>query len=88
MQDQSEPSDDLLSVDEAIDLLRRFGWKVSDLAFHVAGRGMVWIVAGSHGAERLQAEGASMGEAWRQAVEMAAARGKLTGHPESSPGTG
>jgi hypothetical protein len=86
MQDQSEPSDDLLSVDEAIDLLRRFGWKVSDLAFHVAGRGMVWIVAGSHGAERLQVEGASMGEAWRKAVQQAQACGMLEGDPRPSGG--
>jgi hypothetical protein len=61
--------------------------KVSDLAYHVAGRGLVWIVAGSHGKDRLQADGASMGEAWRQAVAMAAACGELAGRPKSSGGS-
>jgi hypothetical protein len=88
MHGQGRAPDDLLSADEAKGLLLGSGWNVSEVVYHAMGRGLVWIVAGSHGEDRLQAEGSSMGEAWRRAVEMAAACGKPTGCPESSPGPG
>ena len=66
----------------AHDRLHAGGWSVGDTAFHdVAGGGLVHVVIGSNGENMIRAEGATCREAWRRALDQAAAVGMLPGRP-------
>jgi hypothetical protein len=50
------------------------GWTVGDVAVH-GESGLVWVVTGTNGENRIEARGASQDEAWRHAVLQAEAMG-------------
>jgi hypothetical protein len=69
----------------APDRLHAGGWSVGDTEFHdVENGGQVWVVTGSNGENMIRAEGAMGAEAWRRALDQAAAVGMLPGHPRPS----
>ena len=60
--------------DAAFSRLHVAGWTVGDVAVH-GESGLVWIVSGSNGENRIEARGATQDEAWRNAVLQAEAVG-------------
>ena len=62
-------------VVDLLDQLRRAGWSSGDVAFHDGVGGLVWLVSGRNGANRLVTRRATCAEAWRRAVEQAKAVG-------------
>jgi hypothetical protein len=65
-----------MEVVELIDGLRRSGWSIGHTAF-AGPAGLIWIVSGINGENRIVAEGATEVEAWRAACEQARACGML-----------
>ncbi len=43
--------------------------------------GLVWVVTGTNGENRIQAEGATCSEAWRRALDQVEVVGMLPGWP-------
>jgi hypothetical protein len=64
-------------TEESIARLHRSGWSTGETAFYVEGGGVVWVVDGSNGENRIRAEGATQREVWWRAVEQAAECGML-----------
>ena len=60
--------------DESFARLHAAGWTVGDVAVH-GETGLVWVVSGANGENRIEARGASQDEAWRNAVLQAEAVG-------------
>ena len=76
---QDDQGDDIADV---LDQLHAGGWNVGDTAFHdVKDGGQVWVVTGSNGENMIRAESATCAEAWRRALDRAAAGGMLPGWP-------
>ena len=56
----SKRDDQCDDLADAIDRLRAVGWSVGDTAFHDVERGgLVWVVTGSNGENRIRAKGAT-----------------------------
>jgi hypothetical protein len=71
----------------ALDQLHVGGWSVGDTAFHDVDRGgIIHVVIGSNGENRIRAEGATCREAWRRALDQAAEVGMLPGRPRPARG--
>jgi hypothetical protein len=60
--------------DESFARLHCAGWTVGEVAAHGPG-GVVWIVTGSNGENRIEARGRSQAEAWHLALQQAEAVG-------------
>jgi hypothetical protein len=56
------------------------------VALRGAGGGLVWIVLGRRGSDLLMVSGATCREAWRRALDQAAAVGMLPGRPRPARG--
>jgi hypothetical protein len=56
--------------DSSFARLHAAGWTVGDVAVH-GKSGLVWIVSGRNGENRIEARGATQDEAWRNAVMQA-----------------
>jgi hypothetical protein len=70
----SKRDDQCDDLADAIDRLRAVGWSVGDTAFHDVERGgLVWVVTGSNGENRIRAKGATCAETWRRVLDQAAA---------------
>jgi hypothetical protein len=69
-------TNDFPSSVDALVLLHRSCWMIGNTAFQV-GDVLLWLVTGSNGENRIQAEGAPHAEVWYRAVEQAAAVGML-----------
>jgi hypothetical protein len=54
-------------IADALDQFHAGGWNVGDTAFYVEGGGLVHVVIGTNGENRIRAEGAACREAWRRA---------------------
>ena len=68
---QDDQGDEITDV---LDQLHADGWNVGDTAFFdVEDGGPVWVVAGTNGENMIRAEGATCAEAWRRALDLAAA---------------
>ncbi len=81
---QNDQGDEIAA---ALDRLHAGGWSVGDTAFFdVEDCGPVWVVTGSNGETIIRAEGATRPEAWRRALDQAAAVGMLPGRPRPARG--
>ncbi|MDE2104703.1 MAG: hypothetical protein KGL39_46130 [Patescibacteria group bacterium] len=67
-----------MEVPELIRALNRAGWSIGHTAFAVLS-GLVWLVSGTNGENRIAAEGATELEAWQAACEQARMMGMLKG---------
>jgi hypothetical protein len=61
------------SCDESLDQLLRSGWSVGEVC---AWR--TWLVSGTNGENRIEAEGRTQSEAWYRACQQAESLGMLT----------
>jgi hypothetical protein len=61
---------------DSIDRLHRSGWSVGETAWTTES-GVVWVVDGRNGENRIQAESTSQREAWRLAITQAREVGML-----------
>jgi hypothetical protein len=62
---------------DCLKALRRAGWSLGDTAFRFPAGGLVWLVSGVNGKNRIRAEGSTCAAAWRAAVEQAKAVGMI-----------
>jgi hypothetical protein len=60
--------------DDSFARLHAAGWTVGDVAVH-GESGLVWLMPGTNGENRIEARGASQDEAWHNAVLQAEAVG-------------
>jgi hypothetical protein len=60
--------------DDSFAHLHAAAWTVGDVAVH-GKSGLVWLVTGANGENRIEARGATQDEAWRNAVLQAEAVG-------------
>jgi hypothetical protein len=72
------------SSDDSHGQLHRSGWTIGDTALHGA-TGLVWVVTGTNGENRIRAEGATRAEAWYRACWEARAVGMFDRGPGSAP---
>jgi len=75
-----ELNSDYASSDNSFAILHQSGWTIGDTAFR-DGSGVVWLVTGLNGENRIRAESATQDEAWHRAVEQTAAVGMLCRGP-------
>jgi hypothetical protein len=59
---------------------------VGDTAYHAEHGGLVWLVSGVNGENRLEGRGTTAAEAWRSAQEQARLLGMLGGVRSSHDG--
>jgi hypothetical protein len=64
-------------IAEAVRRFHRSGWSVGDTEFAAEGGGLVWVVSGVNGENRVEGRGATASEAWRSALEQARLMGML-----------
>jgi hypothetical protein len=69
------------SFEESGARLLRSGWRLSHRGRPLIGGGLVYVVDGRNGENRIHATGPTLFEAWHRAVEQAAACGMLRGWP-------
>jgi hypothetical protein len=75
--------DDPSAIAEMMARLKRSGWSIGDIAFP-ATSGLVYVVSGSNGENKIHATGRTCAEAWGRAVEQAAEAGMLADWPRPS----
>jgi hypothetical protein len=76
---RGDQSDD---ITDALDRLHAGGGSIGDTAFHDIEHGrVVWVISGTNGENMIRAEDATCSEAWRRALDQAAAVGMLPGRP-------
>jgi hypothetical protein len=80
---QDDQGDDIAA---ALDRLHAGGCSIGDTAFFVEVGGLVHVVTGTNGENMIRAEGATCAEAWRRALDRAAAVGILPGRPRPAMG--
>ncbi len=69
-------------IADALERLHAAGWSIGDTAFFDVERGgIVHVVIGSNGENQIRAEGKTVAEAWRRALDQAGAVGMLPGGP-------
>jgi hypothetical protein len=68
-----EPAEDRGDVVALVEPLQQAGWSIGDVALRGEGGGLVWIVLGRRGSDLLMVSGATRLEAWRRALDQAAA---------------
>ena len=78
---ESSPAEDRGAVVAIVEQLQQAGWSIGDVALRGEGGGLVWIVLGRRGSDLLMVSGATCREAWRRALDQAAAVGMLPGRP-------
>src|SRR4051812_23824381 len=66
---------------EMYDRFRRSGWCTGETAWYIAGGGIVFLVDGCNGENRVHAESATQREAWWRAIEQTASVGMLADWP-------
>jgi hypothetical protein len=84
----SLPAEDRGDAVAIIEQLHRAGWSIGDVALRGEGGGLVWIVLGRCGSDLLMVSSATRPEAWRRALDQAAAVGVLRGRPRPACGEG
>ncbi|MGE5756304.1 MAG: hypothetical protein ACM35G_11435 [Planctomycetaceae bacterium] len=78
---ESSPAEDQGNVAALVEPLEQAGWSIGDVALRGEGGGLIWIVLGRCGSDLLMVSGATRLEAWRRALDQAAAFGMLPGRP-------
>jgi hypothetical protein len=78
---ESSPAEDQGDVAALVEPLQQAGWSIGDVALRGEGGGLIWIVLGRCGADLLMVSGPTRAEAWRRALDQAAAVGMLPGRP-------
>jgi hypothetical protein len=78
---KSSLAEDRGEVVAIVEQLQQAGWSIGDVALRGEGGGLAWIVLGRCGSDLLMVSGATRPEAWRQALDQAAAVGMLPVQP-------
>jgi hypothetical protein len=83
---ESSPAEDFGEAVALVEPLQQAGWSIGAVPLRGAGGGLVWIVLGRRGSDLLMVSGATRQEAWRRALDQAAAVGMLPGRPRPAMG--